>query len=756
MVFRALVIGIMNIVRNTPSLAALVAVLIGAVPLSVHGKTDFNVVGREMAGMLQNSHYARIQFNADLSAKILSDYLADLDSARLYFTQQDVDAFEKKYGRRLHELLIKGRCMEPANEIYKVFSQRVTERVDFAKKLLKNSEFSFDSEKAVMRTRKDAEWPSSQQAAEEVWKMQIEEALLSEILRRDSVKRMAQEQGKKNPLASEKGPEDKIAQRYDRFQRSIGEADEEDVANYFLSAVAAAHDPHTDYMSTREMERFRSGMSNSLVGIGALLQAEDDGATKIMGIVVGGPADKQGELKLNDRIVGVDSVNKGEVVDIMYMKIDHVVEMIRGKVDTEVRLKVEPSGGAPGEVKFITIKRGRVELKDELASAEVIEMKGDTGNRRIGWLQLPSFYMDFEDGDPSVSADVRKLLNRLNQEQVDGLVLDLRRNGGGSLEEVRRITGFFVGRGPVVQIKDTIGRIESKEALFREPIYKGPLLVVTDKSSASASEILAGALQDYNRAVIVGDSSTFGKGTVQQPMEIGRYFRFFEDNTRAGYLKTTIQKFYRVSGSSTQKLGVEPDIVLPSLTDALEIGEAYLKHPLDHDLIREAPNFKPRERDDLFIPMLKERNEARVKKAQDFQYIVDDVDRTKQRIAANAISINRVKREAELSDSEKRRKNRNAERRERFAEMEANDRERFKFFRLTLDNLKADTLPEVDREKDAEAFMRRAKDKEDDLDDTPLWPSGLDPVKREALSIVEDLVDQLDKASTVGVLPGAE
>ena len=746
----------MNIVRNTPSLAALVAVLIGAAPLSVHGKTDFNVVGREMAGMLQNSHYARIQFNADLSAKILSDYLADLDSARLYFTQQDIDAFEKKYGRRLHELLIKGRCMEPANEIYKVFSQRVTERVDFAKKLLKNSEFSFDSEKAVMRTRKDAEWPSSQQAAEEVWKMQIEEALLSEILRRDSVKRMAQEQGKKNPLASEKGPEDKIAQRYDRFQRSIGEADEEDVANYFLSAVAAAHDPHTDYMSTREMERFRSGMSNSLVGIGALLQAEDDGATKIMGIVVGGPADKQGELKLNDRIVGVDSVNKGEVVDIMYMKIDHVVEMIRGKVDTEVRLKVEPSGGAPGEVKFITIKRGRVELKVELACADVIEMKGDTGNRRIGWLQLPSFYMDFEDGDPSVSADVRKLLNRLNQEQVDGLVLDLRRNGGGSLEEVRRITGFFVGRGPVVQIKDTIGRIESKEALFREPIYKGPLLVVTDKSSASASEILAGALQDYNRAVIVGDSSTFGKGTVQQPMEIGRYFRFFEDNTRAGYLKTTIQKFYRVSGSSTQKLGVEPDIVLPSLTDALEIGEAYLKHPLDHDLIREAPNFKPRERDDLFIPMLKERNEARVKKAQDFQYIVDDVDRTKQRIAANAISINRVKREAELSDSEKRRKNRNAERRERFAEMEANDRERFKFFRLTLDNLKADTLPEVDREKDAEAFMRRAKDKEDDLDDTPLWPSGLDPVKREALSIVGDLVDQLDKASTVGVLPGAE
>ena len=743
-------------VRNSSPLAAVLGVVMGCACLPLHAKTDFNVVGREMAGMLQNSHYARIQFNADLSAKILSDYLTDLDPARLYFTQQDIDAFEKKYGRRLHELLIKGRCMEPANEIYKVFSQRVKERVDYAKKLLKTEKFSFESDQVVMRTRKGADWPTSQQAAEEIWKRQIEEALLSEILRRAAVKRLAEEQGKNDPLANEKSPEEKIIQRYDRFHRSIGEADEEDIANYFLSAVAAAHDPHTDYMSTREMERFRSGMSNSLVGIGALLQAEDDGATKIMGIVVSGPADKQGELKLNDRIVGVDSLNKGDVTDIMYMKIDHVVEMIRGKVDTEVRLKVEPSGGAPGEVKFITIKRGRVDLKDELASAEVIEMLHETGKRRIGWLQLPSFYLDFEDGDPSVSADIQKLLTRLNKAQVDGLVLDLRRNGGGSLEEVRRITGFFVGRGPVVQIKDTIGRIESKEALFRRPLYDGPLVVVTDKSSASASEILAGALQDYNRAVIVGDSSTFGKGTVQQPMEIGRYFRFFEDNSRAGYLKVTIQKFYRVSGSSTQKLGVQPDIVLPSLTDALEIGEAYLKHPLDHDLIRKAPDLRPLDQKGLFLPVLRKRNEGRVKAIKDFQYIVEDVDRTKNRIKQNAVSLNRGKRETELAESEKRRKTRNVERRKRFAEMEARDKKQFKFFRLTLDDLKAEKLPEVDREKDAEAFMRRAKDKEDALDDTPLWPSGLDPVKRETLEIIGDLVDQRDKARTAGILPAEE
>lgn len=743
--------------RISTLLTTALAAVVSCSSIDLQAKTDFNVVGREMAGMLQNSHYARIQFNADLSEKILSDYLTDLDPARLYFTSQDIDALKKKYGRRLHELLIKGRCMEPANEIYTVYKKRVNERVGYAKELLKSHKFTFDTKGAVMRTRKDSKWPASQEAAKGLWSRQIEEALLSEILRRDAVMRLAKEQGKENPLKGEKNPEDKIAQRYERFQRSIEEADEEDVANYFLSAVAAAHDPHTDYMSTREMERFRSGMANSLVGIGALLQAEDDGATKIMGIVVKGPADKQGELKLNDRIVGVDPLNKGgeaDMVDIMYMKIDHVVEMIRGKVDTEVRLKVEPSGGAPGEIKHIVIKRGRVELKDELATAEIIEhAKPDGGKRRIGWLRLPSFYMDFDDGDPSVSLDVQKLLGRLKKEKIDGLVLDLRRNGGGSLEEVRRITGFFVGRGPVVQIKDTIGRIESKEALFRRPLYDGPLVVVTDKSSASASEILAGALQDYNRAVVVGDSSTFGKGTVQQPMEIGRFFRFFEDNSRAGYLKATIQKFYRVSGSSTQKLGVEPDIVLPSLTDALDVGEAFLRHPLEHDLIRRAPDFRPLDRKGLFLPALKERNQGRIKASKDFQYIQEDVTRTKKRIEANSVSLNRKVREEELAESEDRRKARNKERRERFAKMEESDKKRLKFFRLTLDDLKADKLPEVDREKDAEAFMRRAKDKEDDLDDTPLWPSGLDPVKRESLSIMVDLVEQQDKARTAGLAP---
>jgi carboxyl-terminal processing protease len=738
---------------RTSLLVTALGAMVSCTSLSLQAKTDFNVVGREMAGMLQNSHYARIPFDEKLSERILTDYLNDLDPAHMYFTKADTEGFEKKYGGRLHELLIRGRCMEPANEIYSLYLKRVKERVESAKEILKNETFDYTKEESVTRSRKEEPWPATDEEAEVLWRLQIKEALLSETLRREAFTRLAEEQGKEDPLSKEVSPVEKITLRYERFLHTVEGADEEDVANYFLSAVARSHDPHTDYMSAREMDRFRGAMANQLTGIGALLQAEDDGATTIMGIVVNGPADKGGELSLNDRIVGVDPLNDGNMVDIMYMKIDHVVELIRGEQGTQVRLKVEPAGGAPGETTFVVIVRDRVDLKDEAATAEVIEKARPGGGKsRIGFLRLPSFYMDFEDGDPSVAKDVQKLLVRLNAEKIDGLVFDLRGNGGGSLEEVRRITGFFVGRGPVVQVKDTFGRIESKDALFRRPLYDGPMVVLTDKSSASASEILAGALQDYNRALIVGDSSTFGKGTVQQPMEIGRFFRFFEDNARAGYLKATIQTFYRVSGSSTQLKGVEPDIKLPSLTDALEIGEAWLDHPLAHDRIRQAPDFKPFAETDLFRPLLKVRSEGRLKKDTDFQYVVEDVERTKKRLAENEISLKMSVREAELKESETRRKARNAERRERFGKMEEADAKVFKFFRLTLDDLELETLAEVDREKDAEAFMRRVHDEEEDLDDTPLWPSGLDVVKREGLAIVEDLIEQTELARTAGVL----
>jgi carboxyl-terminal processing protease len=361
-----------------------------------------------------------------------------------------------------------------------------------------------------------------------------------------------------------------------------------------------------------------------------------------------------------------------------------------------------------------------VELKDEAAAGEIIEIVQSNGEpKRLGWITLPSFYLDFTDGDPSVYRDVQQLLTRFKEEGVDGVALDLRGNGGGALEEVRRMTGLFIGRGPVVQVKRNWGAVDSKESSLRKPLYEGPLIVVTDKTSASASEILAGALQDYNRALVVGASSTYGKGTVQQPMDIGRFFKLFQDDSRAGNLKATIQKFYRVTGSSTQIEGVVPDIILPSLTDALEIGEEYQKHALPHDMIEPARGFEPMDAKPLFRDELSEQSAKRLRKSQDFQYVREDIARTKKKIAENTRSLNRETRSEELDQSQERRETRNAERRKRFAKMQKEDSERFRFYRLTLDDLEQEKLKLVDRERDAQANMRRAKDVVADLDDTP-------------------------------------
>lgn len=722
-------------------------------------QADFNEVGRQMAIMLQNSHFARLPFNAELSQRFLDDYLKDLDFQRLYFTQEDVDGFNQAYGEQLHASLLHGNSMAAAIEIYRVFEKRVEERVELTEKLLNDGNFDFSSDEAVMLSRKNATWPKNDREATDLWRRQIKEAVLGEILRRELLTKMAKEQAKPDPGVTDRGPKEKVSLRYKRFLNSVKDADEEEIANYFLSSIARAYDPHTDYMSFREMNRFKDGMKNELVGIGALLQGEEDGATKIKGIVVGGPADRDGTLKLNDRIVAVDTLNTGKpenMVDIMFMKIDKVVDYIRGKEETEVALKVEPAGGPPGETRIVVIKRGKVEMKDEQASAQLIEMKSEKGvTRRLGVVTLPAFYADFEEGKVRCSVDVERILKRLNEEKIDGLVLDLRNNGGGSLEEVRRMTGFFIDSGPVVQVKNTLGQVQVKESDSGKPIYTGPMVVMTDKSSASASEILAGALQDFNRAVIVGDSSTFGKGTVQQPMDIGRMLPLFAARNRAGFLKVTIQKFYRPSGSSTQMDGVVADIVIPSLADALEVGEAFLDHPLPHDRIRPAGGFVSLDPQALFIPRLRELSQERLNASKDFAYVIQDVMKTKDRLKTNRLSLNKVAREKELAESDALQKERNKERRLRFEKMAEEDKESLNFFKLTLDDLeKGMDLKSYNPADDVGNYMRRAKDETEDLDETPKWPTGLDPVKREALAVLKDLVDLTENARLAGLLKG--
>ena len=723
----------------------------------VGAKTDFNEVGKQMVIMLRNSHYERFAFDQDLGERFFDSYIKQLDPSKQYLLKADVEMFRKKYGQNLHQLLLDGKSMGAAKEIYDLYQKRANSRIDYAQVLLQDeSAFTYDSDRTVKLSRKGAKWAANEKEAKSLWHDLVEQALLSETLRRENIAALAKKQDKDDPLKDKDAPSKMISLRFERILHAINDVTDEGIADTFFTAVAKSYDPHTDYFSKSEMERFMSGMQNALVGIGALLQAEDDGATKISGIVVGGPADKAGELKLNDRIVGVDTLNVGTndaMEDIMFAKLDHIVDIIRGKEGTSVRLKVEPAGGAPGEIKFIVIKRAKVEMKESLAQAELIEMVGpDGGKRRIGWVSLPSFYADFKDWKTRCSIDIEKLIVRLKKENIEGLVLDLRGNGGGSLEEVRRMTGFFTGRGPVVQVKNTQGRIEVKDSSHPKPIYAGPMVVLIDKTSASASEILAGALQDYNRAVVVGDSSTFGKGTVQQPMEIRRMMPFMADASSAGILKPTIQKFYRVAGSTTQLSGVESDIVLPSLMDAFEIGEKYLDHAMEHDNIRRAPGFRELNRGNLFLPNLKEKSKARIANSQDFKYINEDADRMIARRKENTMSLNKAARKKELTIAEERSTTRNKERNVRFAEVAENDQKTFRFFRLKLEDVDKEELVEIDRDKDKESYMHMAKDGVADLDDTPEWPSSLDPVKREGISILADLIEATERARVAGAL----
>lgn len=724
------------------SLAHNLALLFGLVScLSCSAKTNFNVVGREMVLMLQNGHYAHLSFDDEMSKKIFYSYIETLDPNREYFTQNILKSLEEKYLTELDDLLIRSEGMAPAEEIFQVFLERLNLRFNYIKAELEKNDFDFTKKENVLRDRSEVNWPKEDEEAKILWKKRLKNTLLSEILRQESVERAAKEQGVENPDKKDyKTPQEKVLLRYERIQKSFVDADIEDVSGYFFGAVSNVYDPHTDYLSKRERESFNSGISNSLVGIGALLSAKEDGYTYINGIVNKGPADRQGDLQLNDKIVGVDSNSTGDMVDIMFMDLSKVVSKIRGEKNSNVTLKVEPAGGTPGESKLVKIKRERIEMKDQFASAKIYDFKDavDGSSAKLAWLHIPSFYRDFSRNLTSVARDVEILIKRLNKENIDGLLIDMRGNGGGSLDDVQKITGLFTGAGPVVQVKDSFGSVKAKTSYQKEPLYTGPLAVLVDRASASASEILAAALQDYNRAVIIGHDSTYGKGTVQQPMEIGRFMKWFQDSSRAGMLKATIQKFYRVSGGSTQLKGVEPDIVLPSIYDSLEVGEKFQDYALPYDSIKPAPGFKPEDRE-LYLEELRQASSKRIKENREFIYTIEDIEIANERLKGNKISLNKQDRVEEIEKSEARKKERNKERLVRYRKIEEQDMSSFTAYDLTLDDIELEVLPKIDPE-DQSRYMKLAENDYDKLDDTPDLPNGIDFTKREGLKVLVDLV----------------
>ena len=471
-----------------------------------------------------------------------------------------------------------------------------------------------------------------------------------------------------------------------------------------------------------------------------------------MDLVPGGPAQTDGRLKVGDRITAVAQGEK-EFTDVVGMKLDKVVEMIRGKKGTTVRLQVVPVHAAdPSARKIVEIVRDEVKLKDAEAKAEIIEGAGTGGTQRLGWITLPSFYADMDHSGAqdakSTSKDVLKLLTRLKQENVGGVVIDLRRNGGGSLEEAIKLTGLFIpdghGSKPVVQAKDANGSTRASKAMDQTCAYEGPLVILTNRLSASASEIFAAALQDYGRAVIVGDQNTFGKGTVQTMIEIGRYIPFLgSDSSDAGALKLTIQKFYRIAGGSTQLRGVTSDIRLPSLYDHPDIGESALKNPMPYDEVNPVPYEKITDHP-LSIKELKLRSAARVAADQEFRFVMDDLNLLKKRIADNKISINEKVRRSELAEEK-------ALHEKRTAAREKQKQPAQKIYQITLDNAEKPGLELATNEKTNAAKEETAQEDEGDEPGAKKEVKSVDPIRMETLHILSDLIELSRAPKTASV-----
>src|SRR5213082_2220436 len=686
-------------------------------------------VAMSVGRLLEEGHYTRQKLSEEVSKKFLQTYLEMLDFSDLFFTQEDVNAVTAKYGDAMAGDILMG-TLRPAYEIYALYTKRVDERVAKIKELLKQPSDS-KSNATVELSRQKSPWPKNESEADQLWRGRIANELLQEHLSEHPIEPPAQ----------------LVSRRYERLARNIHEQDKDEQMKLYLDALAQAYDPHSEYLSKADMKNFSINMGLSLVGIGAMLRSED-GYAKIESLVPGGPAQTDGRLKVGDRITAVAQGN-GEFNDVRDMRLDKVVEQIRGKKGSKVRLLVIPADSPdPSKRKTIELVRDEIKLKDQDARADIIIKKNENGEPvKLGWITLPSFYADMDRHQKSTTRDVLALLKRLKKENIGGLVIDLRRNGGGSLEEAISLTGLFLKSGPIVQTKGSNGNIVVSSDPDPGIAYAGPLVVLTSRQSASASEIFAAALQDYGRAIIVGDKNTFGKGTVQTILEIGRFTSLLGSRSQDdGALKLTIQKFYRVAGGSTQLHGVASDVVLPSLTDLPEFGEGALKNPLAYDEVSKARFTEWSEGHPLFIEELKRRSAERVEKNPEFHFVMEDMERLRHKLDENRITLNEDTRRKEIQDEKLRKETRSKERL-------AHRQEEPSIYRLTLDtvdkpNLQFIMYPGKLAEAKAKAGATKVSPEAAPDDDTDTIGTAddtkepvLDPERDETLNILADLVD---------------
>ncbi len=594
-------------------------------PLPVHADTIEAIIDR------LGYHYRQLGINDDMSARMLDQYLKDLDSNRLYFLASDIAQFNQ-YRTLLDDQIEKGD-LSVGYTIFNRYQQRARERFSYVLSLLDKGvdKLNVSDDESILVDRSEAPWAVDQAASDELWRKRLEDAVIAMRLDGDDDATISK----------------RLTQRYNSQLKRLEQSTSEDVFQLYVNAMAQVYDPHTSYFTPHSSENFNISMSRSLEGIGAVLQAEDE-YTKVVRLVPGGPAAKGGQLGPSDRIVGVGQENE-DMVNIIGWRLDEVVNLIRGPKGTRVRLEVIPSGSAnEHRTRTISIERNRVVLEDQAAKSKVINISHDNRDYKIGVIDIPAFYLDFDAyhrGDPdytSTTRDVARLLMNLQQQGVDGLVIDLRDNGGGSLQEATQLVSLFIDRGPTVQVRDARGRVQLEPDQYPGMLFFGPMAVLVNRYSASASEIFAGAMQDYGRALIIGDQ-TFGKGTVQTLIPLDH-----------GQLKITQAKFYRVSGGSNQNKGIIPDIQMPYLVDKDEIGESALPNALPWDQIREA-RFMPSANLTPFLAQLQSRHQKRLQGNPEFDYVQQQLDLLKEAQQRETLSLKQTAREKQQRDWEARR-----------------------------------------------------------------------------------------------------
>ena len=662
-------------------------------PISVQRPTALEkYISLQVVKTISSSHYARHPVDQDYSAQWFSEYYAMLDPSRMFFLQSDLEDF-RSYEKNLGDLVRRGGTIDFAFELYERYLQRVQEWAAFAAARLAQP-MDLTGDETIQIDRREAPWPASRAELEDLWRRQLANRLLTEQLADESGATESEGDDPdtgivappatspaavatpetpatatpETPVAAKprKPPVERVDESYRRFLKRKMEAETLEIVELFLNALTRLYDPHSSYMAPDSEEDFDISMRLSLQGIGAVLTTKDS-YVEVLEIVPGGPASRDGRLKAGDRIIAVaQGEDPQNPVDVVDMPLRKVVRMIRGTKGTKVLLTVLVAGNSTPTV--VDILRDRVELKEQEAKCEIRQAalpngaEGQSG--RVALLTLPSFYLDFEgrrDGTEnyaSCTRDIQRLIESAAKEPLDGIVLDLRGNGGGALDEAVRLAGFFFDRGPVVQVRDQRGTGKKREDTEAGVLYGGPVIVLVDKLSASASEIVAAALQDHGRAVIVGESSTHGKGTVQTVYGLDRQLSqndLFKDqrggSVKGGSVKFTIQKFYRVNGGSTQVKGVVPDLCVPSFTDYMELGEAALPHALPWDSIE--PLETSRDVDVApWIPELKQRFDARLQASAEFASLRDDIGRYAERRKLKELPLNLEKRRAFQKEEE--------------------------------------------------------------------------------------------------------